>query len=111
MSGTTCSASVAPSRWAPGFGGTSEADDRVPTSYGSRLLAILTGLGRNAGLTCAQGHARTYEPDHYNKVRDYSLEDITVSAEVSATGRLSIQGTGREIGGNGGFSFTFKKRA
>lgn len=45
------------------------------------------------------------------KVRDYSLEDITVSAEVSATGRLSILGTGREIGGNGGFSFTFKKRA
>jgi hypothetical protein len=45
------------------------------------------------------------------KVRDYSLEDITVSAEVSATGRLSILGTGGEIGGNGGFSFTFKKRA
>jgi hypothetical protein len=42
------------------------------------------------------------------KVRDYSLEDITVSAEVSATGRLSILGTG---GGSGGFSFTFKKRA
>jgi hypothetical protein len=40
-----------------------------------------------------------------------SLEDITMSAEVSATGRLSILGTGREIGGNGGFSFSFKKRA
>ena len=45
------------------------------------------------------------------EVGDYSLEDITVSAEVSATGRLSILGTGGEIGGNGGFSFTFKKRA
>jgi hypothetical protein len=44
-------------------------------------------------------------------VGDYSLEDITVSAEVSATGRLSILGTGGEIGGNGGLSFTFKKRA
>jgi hypothetical protein len=25
---------------------------------------IPTQLGRNASLTCAQDHARTYEPDH-----------------------------------------------
>jgi len=51
-------------RSAAGFGGTSEADDRVPTSYGSRLLAVLTGLGQERKPDVRQDPAQTYAPDH-----------------------------------------------
>lgn len=45
------------------------------------------------------------------KAGDYSLEEVTVSVEVSAKGKLSLLGTGGELAGKGGLTFTFKKSA
>lgn len=45
------------------------------------------------------------------KVGEYQMDSITVSAEVSAKGTVSLLGTGGEMGGKGGISFTFKRAA
>lgn len=39
-------------------------------------------------------------------LRGYDLETITVSAEISAKGKVSFLGSGGELGGKGGISFT-----
>jgi len=44
-----------------------------------------------------------------NQVGNYSMETITVSAEVSAKGTVSLLGTGGEMGAKGGLSFSFKR--
>jgi hypothetical protein len=44
-----------------------------------------------------------------HKVAEYTMDSVTVSAEVSAKGNVSLLGTGGEIGGKGGISFTFKR--
>jgi len=43
------------------------------------------------------------------RVADYDLETISVTAEVSAKGRLSLLGSGGEVGGKGGLTFTFRR--
>src|SRR5438067_8039724 len=40
---------------------------------------------------------------------DYKLDTISVSAEVSAKGQISLLGTGGELAGKGGLNFTFKR--
>ena len=41
-------------------------------------------------------------------VGNYRLEQVQVSAEVSAKGQVSLLGTGGELAGKSGFTFTFK---
>jgi hypothetical protein len=38
----------------------------------------------------------------------YRMESITISAEVNAKGKLSLLGSGGEMGAKGGVNFTFK---
>ncbi len=40
----------------------------------------------------------------------YSVDTITVSAEISAKGKVSFLGSGGELGGKGGISFTLTRR-
>jgi|ERR1700733_6035827 len=40
----------------------------------------------------------------------YELDEITLSAEVSAKGQVSLLGSGGEIAGNAGITFKFTKR-
>jgi hypothetical protein len=39
----------------------------------------------------------------------YSMESIEISAEVSATGSVSLLGTGGEVSGTGGITFTLTR--
>lgn len=43
------------------------------------------------------------------QVGKYQMDSITVSAEVNAKGKVSLLGSGGEMGGKGGLSFTFKR--
>ncbi|UGT61881.1 hypothetical protein [Nocardia asteroides] len=40
---------------------------------------------------------------------EYSLQEVQVNIEVSAKGQLSLLGTGGELSGKGGLTFTFRK--
>ncbi|MFC8045241.1 hypothetical protein [Nocardia sp. NPDC057353] len=40
---------------------------------------------------------------------EYSLHEVQVTVEVSAKGQLSLLGTGGELAGKGGLTFTFRK--
>jgi hypothetical protein len=40
---------------------------------------------------------------------DYTLDTITLAVEVSAKGQVSLLGTGGEIAGKGGLTFTLKR--
>src|ERR1700682_5727818 len=42
-------------------------------------------------------------------VGSFEMDTITVSAEVNAKGKVSLLGSGGEMGGKGGLSFTFKR--
>jgi hypothetical protein len=44
-----------------------------------------------------------------DRVGEYRLDEVVISAEVSAKGQVSLLGTGGEIGGNAGLTFTFKR--
>ncbi len=44
------------------------------------------------------------------QVGNYSMDTITVSAEVNAKGKVSLLGSGGEVGAKGGLSFNFKRR-
>jgi len=41
---------------------------------------------------------------------EYELSEVTVKAEVSAKGTVSIFGSGGEVGGTGGLEFKFVRR-
>jgi hypothetical protein len=41
----------------------------------------------------------------------YQLDQVTISAEVSAKGQISLLGSGGELAGKSGLTFTFKRRA
>jgi len=43
-------------------------------------------------------------------VGQYEIDQITVAAEVSAKGKVSLLGSGGELAGKGGLTFTFRKR-
>jgi hypothetical protein len=45
-----------------------------------------------------------------NALGSYSVDTITISAEISATGKVSFLGSGGELGGKGGISFTLTRR-
>lgn len=45
------------------------------------------------------------------EVGNYHMETIAVTAEVSAKGQVSLLGTGGEVAGKGGLTFTFKRAA
>ena len=40
----------------------------------------------------------------------YQVDEITLSLEVSATGKVSMLGTGAEVTGTGGLTLTLKRR-
>ena len=40
----------------------------------------------------------------------YELNEVTVSAEVSAKGQVSLLGSGGELGGTAGLTFTFTRK-
>ncbi|MEU5632772.1 hypothetical protein ACH47C_13975 [Streptomyces rishiriensis] len=44
-------------------------------------------------------------------LKGYQLREVTVSAEVTAKGTLSILGSGGEVGGTGGLTFTFTRES
>src|SRR5438876_8260633 len=46
------------------------------------------------------------QPDQLGK---YTLDAISVTAEVSAKGTVGLLGTGAELAGKGGLTFTFKR--
>jgi hypothetical protein len=41
---------------------------------------------------------------------DYELNEVTVSAEVSAKGQVSLLGSGGELAGKAGLTFTFTRK-
>lgn len=43
------------------------------------------------------------------QVGNYRMETISVTAEVNAKGKVSLLGSGGELGGKGGLAFTFKR--
>lgn len=43
------------------------------------------------------------------RVGSFEMDTITVSAEVNAKGKVSLLGSGGEMGGKGGLSFSFKR--
>ena len=43
------------------------------------------------------------------EVGRYQMETIAITAEVSAKGQVSLLGTGGEVAGKGGLTFTFKR--
>jgi len=59
-----------------------------------RVATFVESLGEIVGATPAE-------------VGTYRLNEVTVSAEVSAKGTVSILGTGGELGGSGGMTFKF----
>jgi hypothetical protein len=42
-------------------------------------------------------------------VGDYILDEVTVSAEISASGKIAILGTGAEVSGKGGIELKFRR--
>ncbi|MFF7535375.1 hypothetical protein ACFZB2_40970 [Streptomyces bobili] len=44
------------------------------------------------------------------RIGHYQLEQVEVAAEVSAKGKVSILGSGGEVGGSGGLTFTFVRK-
>jgi hypothetical protein len=42
---------------------------------------------------------------------EFKLDQITLTAEISAKGQVSLLGTGGEIAGKGGLTFTLKRGA
>jgi len=45
------------------------------------------------------------------EVGEYHMDTIEVTAEISAKGQVSLLGTGGEVAGTGGLTFTFKRTA
>jgi uncharacterized membrane protein len=43
------------------------------------------------------------------EVGNYRMDSISVTAEVNAKGKLSLLGSGGEVGGKGGMTFVFKR--
>ena len=43
------------------------------------------------------------------EVGGFKLDSLTISVEISAKGTLSLLGTGGEVGGKGGLTFTLKR--
>ncbi|MEK7677803.1 MAG: hypothetical protein AAB676_18395 [Verrucomicrobiota bacterium] len=41
----------------------------------------------------------------------YNLDTITLSVEITAKGKVGLLGSGGEIGGKGGLTFTFKRKS
>ena len=41
---------------------------------------------------------------------EFTLETLTITAEISTKGQVSLLGTGGEIGGKGGLTFTLKRQ-
>lgn len=67
----------------------SEFQDRV-TEFVASMHKIIAGLHVNAD--------------------GYQLDEVTVCAEVSAKGTISLLGSGGELSGKTGFTFTFSLR-
>lgn len=44
-----------------------------------------------------------------DKLGEFKLEQITLTAEISAKGQVSLLGTGGEVAGKGGLTFTLKR--
>lgn len=44
-----------------------------------------------------------------DKLGEFKLEQVTLTAEVSAKGQISLLGTGGEVAGKGGLTFTLKR--
>jgi hypothetical protein len=51
-------------------------------------------------------HIITDLPDNWGR---YELDEITVSAEISAKGHVSLLGSGGELAGKAGLTFTFTR--
>ncbi len=43
------------------------------------------------------------------EVGNYKMDTISVTAEVNAKGKVSLLGSGGEVGGKGGLTFAFKR--
>src|SRR5713101_2499569 len=63
---------------------------------GARVTAFLGSLRKVLG----------QQPD---EIGPYKLDTISVTAEVSAKGAVGLLGTGTELAGKGGGSFSFKR--
>jgi hypothetical protein len=61
---------------------------------------------RVANFLASMREVITALPDAYG---DYSLDQIQISAEVSAKGQLSLLGSGGELSGRAGLTFTFNR--
>jgi len=48
--------------------------------------------------------------NQFVKMEEYSLEEVSLSVEVSAKGRVSLLGSGGEAGGLGGLTFVLKRK-
>lgn len=42
-------------------------------------------------------------------VGEFEIDQIAISAEISAKGKVALLGSGGELGGKGGLTFTFRK--
>ena len=76
--------------------------------YGRSGVAIETLQARITAFLDAMQTLIDKAPEPQN---GFALDQIQVAVEISAKGQLSILGTGGELAGKGGLTFTFKRKS
>lgn len=61
-------------------------------------------------VTAFLGSMNNVITDLPEKFGNYQLDEVTVSVEVSAKGQISLLGSGGELAGKSGLTFTFTRR-
>jgi|ERR1044072_4501202 hypothetical protein len=73
---------------------------------GPRALAVDVLADNMSSFIEKIGSILTKTPD---KIGSFQISEFTISAEISAEGKLTILGVGGEAGTRGGLTFTFKR--
>jgi len=74
--------------------------------YGQGEIAVEELKERLTGFLESMNGVVQYLPA---KMGEFRLDTVTLTVEVSATGKVSLLGTGGELGGKGGLTFTLKR--
>jgi hypothetical protein len=98
--------------WVLGFGGDEEDVERrlsfrpQDARLGRRPVPTLQLQENVTAFVSAMGQAIAGVPA---VLAGYSVDSIEISAEISATGKVSLLGNGGELTGSGGISFTLTR--
>ncbi|OOC01938.1 Pepco domain-containing protein [Amycolatopsis azurea] len=76
-------------------------------AYGRESVKIEVLQARVAGFLEAMQAVIDKAPEPQ---KGFALDQIQVAVEISAKGHLSLLGTGGELAGKGGLTFTFKRK-